>query len=89
MSKITDLQDQVDVLQQAVDAEQTQIALLLEGQQSTISQLEAVIADLEAQVAELGSPAELQEVLDQVKAIKADVESTVADTSTSTTTEVS
>lgn len=84
MSKATELQEQVELLQASVDAEQAQIAALLEGQQVTITQLESVIADLEAQVAATGSPADLQAVLDKVVAIKADVESTVPDPTTTT-----
>ncbi len=84
MSKITDLQAEVESLQVSVDAEQAQIAILLEGQTATITALNAVIDDLKAQLAEVGSPTDIQAVIDRLEAIKADVESTVVETTTTT-----
>lgn len=82
MSKITDLQNEVVALTEAVNVEQEQIALLLEGQGNTIAALNATITDLKAQLAESGSPAEIQAVIEQLEAIKTDVESTITPTTT-------
>lgn len=85
MSKIQELQDEVTVLQSAVDAEQEQIRLLLENQMSTIDQLNQTIDTLEAQLADSGTPEQLQSVIDSLKTTVADIESTVEDTTTTTT----
>lgn len=101
MNKIEKLQQEVVEqkqaladLQSTVDAEQEQIAALLDAFEQTEIVLREQIAALEAQLADVGSPDQIQAVIDaleaaraDIAATKADVESTVEDSTTSSTTE--
>ncbi len=71
MATLEELNVKVDELQVTLDTEQEQIA-------QALADLNGVIADLQAQVAEGGSPEERQAVLDKLEAIKADLEGTIA-----------
>lgn len=87
------LSDKVDELQTALDLEQQQVKdafdardaaiaekqTLLDAANAHITTLDGIIADLQAQVADGGSPEERQATLDKVLALKADVESTITD----------
>lgn len=72
MANIQELAQKVDALQVALDVEQEQIAAAIEA-------LNQAIADLQAMVAEGGTPEERQALADKLDAIKADLESTIPD----------
>ena len=81
-----DLKLKVAEFQTSLDNEQAQVATLLEQNVATEERLNAVIADLEAQLAAAQDPAALQSVIDDIKEAKAglatskaDLEGTVAD----------
>jgi len=81
------LQTQVTDLQTTLDAEQAQIAELLNLNAQVVSGLNEQIAALQAQIANGATPEQLQEVADSLTAISAgiatvrtDLEGTVADT---------
>lgn len=71
MPTLAELNAKVDELQTALDAEQQQIA-------DAIAALNTTIADLEALVAAGGTEAERQAILDKLSTIKTDLEGTVA-----------
>ena len=72
-----ELSAKVDELQSALDAEQQQVADLLAEKNSTIETLNATITDLQAQVADGGTPEERQAILDKLTTLKSDLEATV------------
>lgn len=85
-TQVTGLQTQVTDLQTAVDAEQAQIAALLETNAQVVTDLNTQIATLQAQVAAGATPEQLQEVIDGLTTIsgniattKTDLEGTVSD----------
>lgn len=78
MATLAEVQQQVVDLQATVDAEQAQIALLLEGQNATIVSLNEQIAQLQALVDAAPTPEQLQEVVNSLITIKTDIEGTVA-----------
>lgn len=84
---LPELKAKVEELQTSVDLEQQQVADLLAEKEATNTALKAdivtlneVIATLQGQVADGGTPEERQAVLDKIIAVKDDVESTVAGT---------
>lgn len=77
MATLEELQAKLAELQETVDAEQAQIAELVAGQQSTITSLEAQIADLQAMVATAPTPEQIQSVIDGLETIKSDIAGTV------------
>lgn len=72
MATIQELSDKVDLLQVALDEEQAQVA-------AAISKLEAVVADLTAQLEGAAKPEEIQAVADKIDAVIADLKGTIAD----------
>ena len=70
MADITQLTEKVDALQVALDAEQEQIA-------AAIAALNQTIVDLQALVADGGTPEQRQALADKLDAIKTDLEGTV------------
>lgn len=72
MASIQQLNDKLDELQVSLDNEQAQIL-------DAIAALEQTILDLQAIVADGGTEAERQALLDKMDAIKADLESTIPD----------
>ena len=79
MSKITDLTEKIAELQSAVDQEQEQIKVLVDGQTLTVSNLEATIARLQELVDAGLTDEEVKAILAELNVIKEDVKSTVAD----------
>lgn len=77
MATIAELEVKLVDLQSTVDAEQEQIAALLEGQKTTIEGLEAQITELQAMVDAAPTPEQLQAVIDGLEAIKSDISGTV------------
>lgn len=73
MPTLAELNDKVDELQTALDAEQEQV-------QSAISTLEQTVADLQAQQSDGGTPEERQAILDKVNSVITDLKGTIADT---------
>lgn len=73
----------VDELQEALDAEQQQVADLLAEKNSTIETLNGVITDLQGQVADGGTAEQRQALLDKMNSLLTDLKSTVADASQS------
>lgn len=69
MASVQELTDLVDGLQVSVDALQAQVA-------TTITALDATIADLQDQLANGATPAQVQALVDKLTATKADLEST-------------
>lgn len=84
MPTIAELSAKVDELQTALDAEQQQVADLLAEKNTTIETLNSTITDLQAQVANGGTEADRQAVLDKLTSLKADLESTVTPPATGT-----
>lgn len=70
MANITELQTLVEELQASLDAEQTQVV-------EAITALETTIANLQALVAEGGTQEQRQAIFDALTAIKTDLESTI------------
>lgn len=86
MATLQQLEAKVAELQSSVDAEQQQIADLLQEKETFIAEKEATIQSLNEQVAILQglvdaapTPEQLQAVVSNLEAIKADLESTVGD----------
>lgn len=79
MANNEQLQAAIAELTAAVDAEQAQIAALLEVNAGVVVALQATIADLEAQVAAGTAPEQVQAAIDSLKAAQADLEGTVVD----------
>lgn len=84
-TQVSDLKQGQTDLQATVDAEQAQIAALLETNAQVVSDLNAQIAVLQAQVANGASPEQLTEVItsltemkDSLATTKADIEGTVS-----------
>lgn len=77
MATLAELEAKLAELQETVDAEQVQIAELLEGQKTTIAGLEVKIAELQAMVDSAPTPEQLQAVIDGLEAIKSDISGTV------------
>ncbi len=71
MPTLAELNTKVDELQTSLDAEQEQIAAAIEALNTTIT-------DLEALVAAGGTEAERQAILEKVVAVKTDLEATIA-----------
>ncbi|MGL5134837.1 MAG: hypothetical protein ACRC78_20085 [Planktothrix sp.] len=78
MSTLAEIQAVADNLQVSLDAEQQQVADLLAQKEATISALNTTVADLQVLVANGGTEAERQAVLDKLNTIKSDLEGTVA-----------
>ena len=78
MPTLLEIQTLADDLQVALDAEQAQVAALLSQKDAAIVALEETVVALEALVAEGGTAAERQALLDKLVATKADLEATVA-----------
>lgn len=78
MANIQELRAQVAQLQADLDAEQAQVAAALEA-------LNQAITDLQAMVAEGGTPEERQALADQLTAISEDLKGTIPDGTTTTT----
>ena len=78
MPTLQELSAKVDELQIALDIEQQQIADLLAQNQATITTLNETITTLQGQLADGGTSAERQAVLDKLNALKTDLEATVA-----------
>ena len=74
---VAELSAKVDELQTALDAEQQQVADLLDEKNTTIDTLNQTIVDLTAQLADGGTPEERQAVLDKLNSLKSDLEATV------------
>lgn len=70
MATLAEIQALANQLQISLDIEQEQIA-------NAIAALNTIIADLQILVAEGGTAAERQAILDQLNATKTDLESTV------------
>lgn len=77
MPTIDELSAKVDEVQEALDAEQQQVADLLAEKNSTIETLNGVVADLQNQLADGGTTEQRQAVLDKLNTLKADLEATV------------
>lgn len=71
MPTLAELNAKVDELQISLDNEQLEI-------QAAIDNLNVVITDLEAQVAEGGTAEERQAIFDKLVAIKTDLEGTIS-----------
>jgi len=67
-----------DQLQISLDAEQAQVAALLQQKDDAIAALNTTIATLQGQVADGGTAEERQAIIDELTATKADLEATVA-----------
>jgi peptidoglycan hydrolase CwlO-like protein len=78
MSTLADLEVKIAELQATVDAEQEQIASLVNNQNNTIVALESQIAELQAMLAVAPTPEQIQAVVDSLEGIKNDVASTIA-----------
>ena len=72
MATIQELSEKVDQLQVSLDAEQAQIA-------KVITDLEAVVADLQAQLEGSVTSQEIQAVADKLDLAIADLKGTIAD----------
>lgn len=70
MPSLPELSAKVDELQTALDDEQVAIA-------AAIASLQAIITDLEGQVAAGGTEAERQAILDKLNAVVADLQATI------------
>lgn len=79
MSKITDLTEKIAELQSAVDQEQEQIKVLVDGQASTVTDLEATIVRLQELVDAGLTDDEVKAILAELNVIKEDVASTIPD----------
>ena len=79
MSIVTDLQDQVVELKQSVADLQTTVDAHEASDAAVVSGLNQQIAALQAQIAETGSPEELQAVIAGLEEIKASVEASKED----------
>lgn len=77
MPTLEEISAKVDELQVALDNEQEQVAALIAAKDAAISALTESITALEALVAEGGTAAARQAVIDSLDAIKADLEATV------------
>lgn len=77
MPSNAELSAKVDELQAAVDAEQQQVTDLLASNQADKDVLNALVVDLQAQVAAGGTDAERQAILDKITAAIADIQTTV------------
>jgi ACT domain-containing protein len=77
MATLEELQVKLAELQETVDAEQSQIADLVAGQNATIIGLESQIADLTSLVNAAPTPDQIQAVVDGLEVIKADIAGTV------------
>jgi len=73
------LQAKVEELQVALDEEQQQVADLIGARDATILSLEDHVAVLTTQIAEGGTDAERQALLDSMQATLDDLKSTVPD----------
>lgn len=69
MASIQELSAKVDELQVDLDAKQEQIA-------SALASLQQTVTDLQAQLADGGTPEDRQAVLDKLNAVIADLQST-------------
>lgn len=78
MPTIQEISAKADELQVALDIEQQQVADLLALKEAAIVSLNETIAALELLVADGGTAAERQAVLDKLDATKTDLEGTVA-----------
>lgn len=78
MPTLAELSSKVDELQQSLDQEQQQISDLLAQKDAAISGLNETIATLTAQLADGGTDADRQAVVNKLTAIKNDLEATVA-----------
>ncbi len=72
------IQQKVNELQTALDAEQQQVKDLMAKKDSTIQTLNANIIALEESVAEGGTAEQRQAVIDSLTALKTDLEGTVS-----------
>ncbi len=70
MASITELQEKVELLQTALDAEQEQVAAAIAGLRASIVELEAILNDG-------GTEAQRQELLDKLDGIIVDLQGTV------------
>lgn len=77
MADINELNQKIADLQASVDAEQQQIASLLETNAGVVTGLNETIADLKEQLSNSASPEQLEQAIGKLETIKADVESTV------------
>lgn len=77
MATIQELNDKVDQLQVALDAEQAEIAAILTKNSEVIAQLEAVVVTLQDTIANSATPEQLQAVSDKIDAAIADLQGTV------------
>jgi len=78
MPTLAELNAKVDELQVSLDAEQQQVADLLAQNTATIATLNETITTLQGQVADGGTEADRQAVLDKLNSLKTDLEATVA-----------
>jgi hypothetical protein len=76
---IVQLQTKVQELQTALDVEQQQVADLIAARDATIASLEGHIITLETMIAEGGTDAERQLLLESMQATLDDLKSTVPD----------
>jgi len=70
MPTLAELNSKVDELQTALDAEQIEIA-------NAIAALQAIVTDLQTQVAAGGTEADRQAVMDKLNAVITDLQATV------------
>lgn len=78
-TQIAGLQQQATDLQTSLDAEQAQIAALLETNAQVVTDLNTQIATLQAQLEGSANPAQLQEVIDSITAIRDSITTTKTD----------
>jgi hypothetical protein len=78
MPTIQEISAKADELQVALDIEQQQVADLLALKEAAIASLTDTIAQLQVIVADGGTAADRQAVLDKLDATKTDLEGTVA-----------
>jgi hypothetical protein len=72
-----DIDKKIDELQVALDAEQQQVKDLLAEKDGTITSLNAIITDLNGQLADGGTAEQRQATLDKINALKDDLVETV------------
>lgn len=72
MATLKELNEKVDQLQTALDAEQQQIA-------DALAKLQATVDDLTTQLADGGTAEERQAVLDKLNAVITDLQATIPD----------
>lgn len=72
MATLQELTDKLDALQVALDNEQAQVKAALDAQA-------ALIAELQAQVNDGATPAQLQAIIDRISSIQTDLEGTITD----------